>query len=66
MIENRDLNLIRQSFVCIKEIFCCHSNFLSSIELGILKFAVFDLILCDIFIESELNAIILRRGLTQV
>ena len=68
MTENGDLNLTRQSFVCIRRMFCRQKSLkhLSCIELGILKFAVVKLIWCENFIESELNAIILKRGLAQV
>ena len=52
---------LRKCFVVNKSL-----KHLSSIELGLLKFAVVELVLCGNFIKSESNAIILRRGLAQL
>ena len=72
MPENGDLNLIRQFFFffffALGKCFVVNKSLkrLSSVELGVLKFAVVELVSCENFIKSESNAIILRRGLAQL
>ena len=68
MTEKGDLNLIRQSSFALGRCFVVNKSLkhLSFIELGLLKFAVVELIWSENFIESESNAIILRKGLAQL
>ena len=55
-------------FFALRKCFAVNTSLkhLSSIELGLLKFAFVELVWCENFIKSESNAIILRRGLAQL